>query len=232
MTFLEKLNFDWIEFIGFPERPFRAKFIPSKIFKDLDKYRNDSRGLSNYVKKWRTRVVEKTNRKWRLCMCGGEYGPDERQCVIIIHTQSGYDKYKFTDKRWERFKKIVIQTMMHELIHFKQFDARGDEWGSHYMQYKKTGLARVDKEREYLSNFDEIQAYAHDIYFEVMSSPYKIKSVAEIVKTIKKKETRSPSMSLKYYLKTFGFTTRTNTSIPKLYAQVMKWERKYNKYGI
>lgn len=56
MKFLESAEFNWMELLNFYEPPFRAKLIPSKVWKDLDLYRNDAKDLSNYCKKWRTKV--------------------------------------------------------------------------------------------------------------------------------------------------------------------------------
>ena len=66
MYFLERATFDWMDLLNFNERPFRAKYIPAKVWKDLDRYRNDSIGLTNYFKKWRTKIQwfqEKSNAK-------------------------------------------------------------------------------------------------------------------------------------------------------------------------
>jgi hypothetical protein len=52
MTYLENADYDWMELLNFHERPFRAKLIPSKVWVDLDTYRNDQVGLGNYVKKY------------------------------------------------------------------------------------------------------------------------------------------------------------------------------------
>ena len=170
MVFLESLTFDWMELLNFYERPFRAKLIPSKIWRDLDEYMNDSKGLSNYFKKWKTCVEflpEPTNAITfkNYVAVGGEYLPDERQCVIQVYTEQ-FDKFKFTEKSWHKFKYRVIQTLLHEMIHFMQYDRRNDEWSNYVVPYKRIGHLKKDAERRYLSEFDEIQAYAHCIYLD------------------------------------------------------------------
>jgi hypothetical protein len=57
MKFFSSLTFDFVDMLNFEERPFRAKFVPAKVWDDLDAYKNDSEVLKNYFKKWRTRVV-------------------------------------------------------------------------------------------------------------------------------------------------------------------------------
>ena len=125
MNFLEKANFDWMEMLNFYERPFRAKLIPAKVWRDLDEYRNDSTGLSNYFKKWRTKIEfrppPKKSEVWnKYVAVGGEYAPDERQCSIQIYTLN-FDKHVFCQKTWDKFKYRLMQTLMYELIHFMPY---------------------------------------------------------------------------------------------------------------
>jgi hypothetical protein len=227
MVFLEKLNFDWMELLNFYERPFRAKLIPSKIWRDLDEYENDSVGLSNYFKKWRTKVefrqpLRKTMSKY-VCV-GGEYAPDERQCCIQIYSKD-FDKHQFTVKTWDKFKYRVIQTLMHEMIHFMQYDRRYDESSNYVLPHKKVGHSLKDAERKYLSEFDEIQAYAHCVYLDIKTNhPTRELSTLLDMKTLKN---RCPSTTLKYILKTFNYDFRNNHAIPKLFQHVLKWDRKY-----
>ena len=132
MKFLETINYDWMEMLNFHERPFRAKLIPSKIWRDLDEYENDSVGLSNYFKKWRTKIEfrEPLKKNWALSKyvaIGGEYAPEERQCCIQIYTYD-FNKHEFTVNSWKKFKYRVIQTLMHEMIHFMQYELPPTFW--------------------------------------------------------------------------------------------------------
>jgi hypothetical protein len=170
MKFLENADYDWMDLLNFYERPFRAKLIPAKVWKDLDLYRNDSIGLMNYCKKWRTKIEwkkEPSNAKMykTYVSIGGEYAPDERQITMQIYTLS-FDKHNFTNHSWDKFKYRFIQTLMHEIIHFMQYDRRGDEWSNYVLPHKKIGQQKKDNERRYLSEFDEIQAYAHCVYVD------------------------------------------------------------------
>lgn len=228
MKFLETAHYDWMEMLNFYERPFRAKLIPSKVWRDLDCYRNDSVGLSNYCKKWRTKVEfvkEPTKAKvWKKYIgVGGEYDPENRQCVMLIHSLN-FDKHVFTESAWTRFKYRFIQTLMHELIHFMQYDRRDDEYSNYIVPYKRVGHAKRDAERRYLSEFDEIQAYAHCVYLD-----YKInvptKSVEELISRCKKEDSRT----LNYFLRTFNYDYKNNQAIPKIVQQILKWDKKYQK---
>jgi hypothetical protein len=229
MYFLENATFDWMDLLNFHEGPFRAKYIPAKVWKDLDRYRNDSVGLTNYFKKWRTRIEwfqEKSNAKMfdnYVCV-GGEYSPEDRQCVIQIHTHY-YNDFNFTDVSWKRFKYKVIQVHMHELIHFMQFDRRYDEWSNYVVPYKKVGHAKVDKERKYLSEFDEIQAYAHCVLldYKVFKPDYTTEQL------IKRATKHRDSKTLHYFLKTFNYDYKNNVAVHKIIQQIIKWDRKYDR---
>jgi len=231
MHYLETLNFDWIEILNFYERPFRAKLIPSKIWKDLDEYENDSKGLSNYFKKWRTKI------EWRHkpsnakvfdthVAIGGEYAPEERRCAIQIYTLE-FDTFKFTQKTWDAFKYRMIQTLMHELIHLMQYDRRNDCNPSIVVPYKKVGIKKKDSERRYLSEFDEIQAYAHCVYLDFKSNKPRL----DIDLLLKRHKTNAhkDSRTLHYFLKTFDYDFRNNTSPRKIMEQIGKWDRKFQR---
>lgn len=229
MKFLSEANYDWIEILNFFERPFRAKLIPSKVWKDLDRYRNDGVGLANYVKKWKTKVEwfpQRSKAKFfdtRVAV-GGEYDPETRQCIIQIHTTQ-YDTFTFTDKTWELFKFKVIQVLMHEMVHFMQYDRRGDEWDHHVLRHKKVGNLRKDTERSYLSSPDEVQAYAHCVLLDFKVFKPNI-SVSDL---LSRANAYNDSRTLRYILKTFDYDYSNNYAIPKLINEVLKWERKYYK---
>jgi hypothetical protein len=229
MKFLEEANFDWLDMLNFYERPFRAKLIPSKVWLDLDNYRNDSKGLTNYVKKWRTRVEfmpEKSKAKVyeTYIAIGGEYDAESRQCILQIRTIK-YDTFQFTPDSWARFKYKFIQVLMHEMIHFMQYDRRRDEWSNYVVPYKLIGNRKIDEERAYLSEFDEIQAYGHCIWLD-----YKMfKPNIPVDDLLARSAVKRDSKTLHYILKTFNYDYRNNEAIPKVIQQVSKWDRKYQR---
>jgi len=227
MRFLENSNFNWMEMLNFYEPPFRAKLIPSKVWRDLDEYINDSEGLSHYFRKWKTKIVFRepiTKKPTKYVYVGGEYSPDDRQCSLMIYTVD-FDNHHFTGKTWAKFKYRVIQTLMHELIHFMQYDRRFDEYSNYILPHKKVGHSLKDAERKYLSEFDEIQAYAHCVYLDIKTNHPR----ADLSKmlSISKIKKRCPSTTLKYIMKTFDYDARNNKAIQKLFSQIIKWDRKY-----
>ena len=229
MKFLEESNFDWMEMLNFYERPFRAKFIPAKVWKDLDRYKNDQEGLSNYVRKWRTRIVivppPAKSKVWQKYVAvGGEYAPDERQITLHLYANN-FNTHSFTEETWTSFKYRIVQTMMHELIHFMQYDRRGDEWSNYVVPYKKINNSKKNAERKYLSEFDEIQAYAHCVYLD-----FKCKKPNVPINTLLARcKKHRDSKTLHYFLKTFNYDFRNNVSPRKIIDQIGKWDRKYNR---
>jgi len=229
MYHLENANYDFMELLNFYSVPFRAKFIPSKIWKDLDNYRNDSVGLGNYVKKWRTKIEwrkepSKATRFKRGVSIAGEYDIEKRQCCLIIYTDY-FNTFPFTENSWNNFKFRLITCLQHEIIHYMQYDRRDDQWSYYVVPYKKAHSKRKNDERKYLSEFDEIQAYAHCILMD-----FKTRRPNMDVETLLNRcKTHRDSRTLTYFLKTFDYDFKNNAAIPKLMQQIVKWERKYNR---
>jgi hypothetical protein len=229
MNFLENAKFDWVDLLNFNERPFRAKLIPSKVWEDLDNYIHDPVGLANYFRKWRTKIEWKTQKSkakifQTYVAIGGEYDPEKRQCILIIYTLD-FDKFNFTAESWDKFKFRLLQTLMHEMIHFMQFDRRDDEWSTYVVPYKKVGNRKKDAEREYLSEFDEIQAYAHCVYLDLKMRRPRV----EINDLLNRYKTKRDSSTLHYFLKTFDYDIKNNPATQKIIQQVGKWDRKYKR---
>jgi hypothetical protein len=229
MKFLETIDYDWIDLLNFYERPFRAKIIPARIWEDLDHYKNDQEGLVNYCKKWKTRIkwihqFSKAKIYKSYVAVGGEYAPDDNHIYLHIYTDS-FEHHSFSQKSWDAFKFRLIQTLMHEVIHCMQFSRRQNNWSNYVVPYKKVGNAKKDAERRYLSEFDEIQAYAHCVYLD-----FKTKRPNTPVKTLLDRcKNKRDSSTLHYFLKTFNYDFRNNVSPQKIVQQIGKWDRKYNK---
>lgn len=218
-----------MDMLSFYERPFRAKLIPAKIYKDLDQYKNDPVGLVNYCKKWRTKVefrTEKSKAKWtqKYVAIGGEYDPDERRVTIQIYTDK-FRNFQFTERTWNSFKYRFIQTLQHEMIHFMQYDRRGDEWSNYVLAFKPHHHQKKHNERKYLSEFDEIQAYAHCILLDFKT----YKPTLDVGTLLSRCKRKRDSKTLHYFLKTFDYDYKNNEAIPKVMQQIVKWERKYER---
>lgn len=229
MSFLNNLNIDWMQMLNFSKQPFRAKLIPSKVWRDLDRYKNDSVGLVNFCKKWRCKIEWKKepskSKVWKTYVgIGGEYDPESRQVIMQLYTLN-FDGHPFEKDSWGKFKYRFIQTLMHEMIHFMQYDRRDDQWSNYVLPHKTVGHDKKDKERRYLSEFDEIQAYAHCVYLDFKT--YKPHVPLETL--LSRSKYTCDSKTLKYFLKTFDYDYQNNAAIPKIMQQIVKWDRKYQR---
>jgi hypothetical protein len=229
MKYLQSLDFDFIEMLDFEQRPFRAKFIPSKIWTDLDKYKNDATGLRNYFKKWRFRINWHYETKpTKNVAVGGGYWPDKEYSELDIWTSidTDYNNYQFTDSTWNRFKYRTIQVAMHELIHCKQYYGKDEDYCASKVYYAKTGVRRIDDNRDYHAGRDEIEAYAHCVYLDFRTKRPTI-PVADLIRHAK---TYKVSKTLSGIQRTFR-TDRHNEVIPLLLRKILVWERKYSRHS-
>ena len=226
MNYLQSLDFDFIDFLNFEVRPFRAKFVPAKIWDDLDKYKNDATGLRNYFKKWRFRIVwmKESKPSSRILVGGGYYTEEEfSELEIWTGTETSYKKFKFSDKSWDRFKFRVIQVAMHELIHCRQYLGKHEDYNASKVYYKKSGIAKVDENRDYHAGRDEIEAYAHCIYLDFKMRRPTI-PVAELIRNPKQHQVSKNLNGIKRLFK----ADRFNEVVPLLLRKILVWERKYS----
>lgn len=157
---------DFIKILEFDKRPFRASFVASVIFDDLDRCKHDSAALVNYFKKFKTKISFLNNDK--ILTVGGEFCETGQMHIIVF---GDYDNYKYEDGDWHMFKFRLVQTLMHELIHWSQYDVRG-HGESTMLKYNSK-----HDEAAYYSSVDEVKAYAHcalmEIYREYPNEPIK-----------------------------------------------------------
>lgn len=227
MKFVQNIDFDFVEFLSFKERPFRAHFIPSKVWNDLDNYKNDATGLRNYFKKWRFRINWHTEKKpTQSIAVGGGYWTDKNYSELDIWTspETDYNRYKFTDSSWARFKYRVIQVSMHELIHCKQYYGKDEDYCASKVYYSRTGIKRIDDTRDYHAGRDEIEAYAHCVFLDFKTKRPSI----PIATLIRHAKTYKVSKNLSGIQRVFR-TDKHNEVIPLLLRKILVWERKYNR---
>lgn len=226
MHYFKRLSFDFIDMLNFEERPFRAKFIPAKIWDELDAYKNDSVGLRNYFRKWRTRIeFKKPKKETTYIAVGGWYLVDKGSSVVELWTEN-YDKRKFTNGTWNRLKFKMIQVLMHELIHCRQYLGKHEDYVASTVKYYRTGNKRLDDNRHYHSGRDEIEAYAHCIYTEYAANRPKI----PIPTLIRRSRTTNDSNTFKGIVKVFGNDPRNNHALVLLARKILTWERKYKQF--
>jgi len=137
---VDTLKFDFIDILDFNERPFKKAFCPSVFFKELDQHR-DYDALKKYLRKFKVKLSKE------FVTVSGEFDGDNNRILISI-----YDNYEsFGGQYWIYFKFELIQTIMHELVHWSQYSMRDEGYIEH---------------DDYYSHPAEIHAYAHRIFLE------------------------------------------------------------------
>jgi CYTH domain-containing protein len=126
------------------------------------------------------------------------------ELVIEFSTESPYYDWDAIQGRVKRTLFYISQTVQHELIHKSQNQRRNPDTYTHdlYMpiNHRKTGAAK--SQIEYLSLFDEIDSYGHDIAMEICYH-YPKQDPFEVLKNIKKYKLLK---SYRYYVRTFAGT--------------------------
>lgn len=226
MKFIKNMNFDFVEFLSFNERPFRARLLPSKIYHDLDKLKNKSRELKNYFKKFRTSIVfKKEDREDELISISGEaeWGEEKPRAFINVHTDH-FDTFKFSRYSWMQFKYVFVSIFLHEVIHMMQFLNRGSE-SSGSARFIKSGIEKKDDQRSYHADKDEIQCHAFQVWLDYKVSRTN-KPIPELVKSCLK---RNYSSHLASILKIFDFDF-DNSALRQLCKEIIRWEDRYCKF--
>jgi len=227
MTHLQSVGFDFIELLNFVDRPFRAKFIPAKIWDELDTFKNDSVGLTKYFKRWKCNVNFKQYKKiTKYIPVGGYYLPDKNTSGLDLYTMH-YDTFEFTQKSWDRLKYKILQVIMHELVHCRQYMGKHEDFESSTVKFHRTGISKVDEVRHYHSGRDEIEAYAHCIYLDFKA----YKPNINITELIRRCMTEKDSPTFTGIIKLFGRDSQNNHALPLLTRKNLTWERKYKRFS-
>jgi hypothetical protein len=132
---------------------------------------------------------------------GGFYCWDKDQ-VMVEFSISKKDRVMVIDN-WDDFKFLFTQVLQHELIHRYQFLQR-DKSDIEYeiptpADYRLFDSISIEEEREYLTDSDEIDAYAHDIAMEILYY-YPHKNPVDVLRRIDKVR---KVWTYSYYKKTF-----------------------------
>lgn len=137
--------------------------------KDLQKL------LSGYIKHYlpiKVRMDHNSRHEKGIVYIGGTYYADydtdgKRQIEIVFSYKDTDGIIKITDLRWRRMCTLFADTILHEVIHMRQYRTRkfkaipGYESTAYY--------ARDRKEQEYYGHPDEMGAFAFNIACELYS---------------------------------------------------------------
>ena len=157
---------------------------------------------------WEQNSRLKANHKW---LKGYFYWNRRNQPIEIIlefSTESPYYDWNHKEGRPRRTLFYISQTLQHELIHKMQNQRRNPETYTHDLylpiNHRKTGAAK--SQIEYLSLFDEIDSYGHDIAMEILYH-YPRQNPYEVLKNIRNYKLLK---SYRYYVRTFAGTRWTD----------------------
>lgn len=212
MSFIE-YDIDFVTMLSFDKRPFCAEFRPNVVFATLDRFKTSLNGLQNYLKKFKTRVIWIDDAD--VVSCGGEFDSQHRNGRINLHIQlnSLQQVMIFDDEDWSMLKFRIVQTIMHELIHWRQYDLRNDD-DCAIIEYVSTHV-----DAAYYATLDEIEAYAHCAFLE-MQREYSTEPVSNIL--------------TKYGGETYNFILRqvfdndfTNKAARRYVREILRWENRY-----
>ena len=132
-----------------------------------------------------------------------------RKISISLLVNSRGNVFNLEESSWKHFKFLLSQTLMHELIHQYQHVMRRDEstWVKHYW-IERVGPMHKLGERVYLSDMDEVDAYAHDLAMEIKYY-YPKHTLSKVFKNINYKKSLSTyRMYSKAFRKTDWFNIR------------------------
>lgn len=151
---VEDLDFNFFDFIGFRERPFKAVFNPSKFYKKIDKYEKNLEGLKKFLRRYHV-TLEINPSMLGYWFLEGSY--NDMECYVHIYgdIMDGYDS------SWRLFKTQLILVMMHEYIHYYQ-ELNNDEFVDDLRALKSDPFVR------YYSTRYESLPLAHDMAIEMI----------------------------------------------------------------
>lgn len=212
--FLANFPGDFVEVLGVD----LPRFVPSELWVELDKYRNNPTGMKRYLAKNHKTILHTEYITKKQIDVAGEFAMDEEKMQVFTIRPATMD-----DKLWEKFKFEVIITMMHEHIHFMQWMYDENEF-DFVLLHKEDKNVDLQEEREYYACWSEIQAYAHCILMEIKAR--NVNLPAHKALTAKRIGYYSPTLK-NIRSKFDGF----DYPIKYLYREVLRWEKRYERYA-
>lgn len=102
---------------------------------------------------------------------------------IEIHVTKSKSTRVIAITDWKEFKFHLSRVLLHEMIHRQQAQSRNKkvslDWYEAADIYENIDCQDIDEQREYLKEYDELGAYAHDIAYQIVyeypkENPYKV----------------------------------------------------------
>lgn len=165
-------SFDWSQLNRYGIATYAYLIADKIIDRDL---RTDQfyRIITTHLKKeiplkFKTQIDKKTKKGW--VYIGGLYYMDKDEqyqpsIKLVFQYRSRDDTIRITDRRYWRMCLAIADTILHEIIHMRQYRKRNFREMEGYVS-ESTNL-RIQKEQEYLGCADEIDAYSFNIACEL-----------------------------------------------------------------
>lgn len=141
----------------------------------------------------------------------------KKSITLDFFYRSNQDLINFNYNDFYKLCYDVADTVLHEIIHMRQFRRRNYKNIKGYTSYAESSRQR--KEQEYLGHGDEIDAYAFNIacVLNDNSNNSKSKSIKYINKALKEAESKDNSYTM--YLRNFNYD-HTHKVIKKLKKRI------------
>lgn len=203
---MPKKSFDWstLTRIDIYDHMYSLKKLATKRLTVDDSYQL----LANHVRKLAPlRVTRKQNYNVpRNCIVvSGQYNSDfdqlNQKCITITLLYSPFDKrIKLLDTTFINFCKEISDTILHEIIHMRQYRRRNFKYVSDFKSEHEEHYRR--REQGYLGNRDEIDAFGFNIACELYDR-YGSRST-QIEKYLNLNRPKKHNL-YKYYLSVFNY---------------------------
>lgn len=164
--------------------------------------------LKSYMPIRVTKRQTNPNQKRGIPYLGGTYysqcdkNNKQRYIEIVLSWHPNDARIRLTEYRWERMCSLFADTILHEVIHMRQYRARNFK---PIPGYQSTAYYAKDrKEQEYYGDKDEMGAFAFNIACDMIAKFGNDKhTIRKYMDSMKCK--RHPNSNYNQYLKTFNY---------------------------
>lgn len=203
----------------------RFAFVPSKIWSELDQYKNNPFSLQLYTQRKfgaRTTFKESAAKYIEYPAVAGEYDPYDDEIILEVQvSRDQFSRYAFPEGSWEKFKFAFMQTLMHEMVHYRQWKYERAIWDATVSHEAHANTVKNDN-RQYMASRNEIQAYAHCAWLELKSN-YKNFDMRKLESV--KRKVRSDA--IRRYMRAFNLTDMSHPVTQILIEEIRAWDQKY-----
>lgn len=204
------------------------------INKRVDKFRHKLSGhqtpveiadtMQEMLKPWNVKINVRRSVEVPLTelSIGGSYDDSKKRKSIELDLYFAPRQKKLTWYDYNREATIFLlkQVLQHELIHRYQMNSRPDDAKGHALYYDVVSKDKTKQEEiDYLSELDEIDAYAHDIAMEIRYH-YPDEDPYQVLKKITRKRYL---VSWKIYTKAFKGCKDWSIVRNRLLAKTYAW---------